>query len=170
MATLRFTGTNNLDLGTGPMAITFNPGNAPETNPGATNSTGTTSTFNVAAGTLTIGGPVSGPEVTIVKTGAGKLVFTGAVTHSQTTIIHNGELVTSGSLGTINQNIQISPYLTDNGSFTVNGGTVTAGQISISGNSGNALTNGAGTGPATMTINGGTVTAGTWFTVGGGQQ
>ncbi len=163
-----FTGSNNLNLGTGPMAITFNPGNAPEANPGATNSTGTTSTFNVAAGTLTIGGTVNGPGVSIVKTGGGKLVFTGAVNHSQTTIIHNGELVTSGSLGTINQNIQISPYSTDNGSFTVNGGTVTAAQISISGNAGNALTNGAGSGPATMTINGGTVTTGTWFTVGGG--
>jgi fibronectin-binding autotransporter adhesin len=161
-----FAGTNNLNLGTAPVAITFNPSNAadPITQ---TNSAGTTSTVNVAASTLTVGGPVTGPGVSLVKTGAGKLVLNGPATYSQTTIIHSGELVTAGNLGTINQDIQVSPGLTDNGVFTVSGGTVNAQRIIISGNSGNG---GAGSGTATMNITGGVVNSGQWFTVGSGNN
>ena len=167
-----FTGTKDLNLGNGAVTINYNSGNAAEpgdtstTSP--TNSAGTTSTVNVTAGTLTVGGPVSGQLVSLVKRGAGSLVLNGQASYTGTTIIHSGELKTSGGLGTTLQDIQISPDTNDSGTFTVTSGTVNASRIIISGNDNNSLIGGAGPGPGTMNMTAGTVNVRQWFTVGSG--
>ncbi len=159
-----FTGTSDLNLGTGPVVVTIHPNNTPD--PAST--AGVSSRVNVAAGTLTVGGPIAGNgTVALVKDGAGKLVLNGLASYNQRTIIHNGELVTSGGLGTINQQILISPIAGDNGTFTVSGGTVNTTQIKVSGSS-NDTPIGANWSPGTMNVTGGSINVLQWLTVGAG--
>ncbi len=157
---INFTGSNNLNLGTGAVKINVNSNNTAEnaTTGTVVNGVATASTVNVVAKTLTIGGPISGPGVSLVKQGAGTLVLNGPATYSQQTVIHNGELQTSGGLGTISQNIQISPLGSagDSGTFTVLGGTVNANIIDIAGSTVGLQYAGSGT----MNINAGTVNVG----------
>ncbi|HZZ26917.1 MAG TPA: autotransporter-associated beta strand repeat-containing protein [Pirellulales bacterium] len=157
---INFTGSNNLNMGTGAVKININSNNTTEnaTTGTVTGGVPTASTVNVAAKTLTIGGPISGPGVSLVKQGAGTLVLNGAATYSQQTIVHAGELQTAGGLGTINQNIQISPLGSagDNGTFTVLNGTVNANIIYIAGSSVGTQFAGSGT----MNIDAGVVNTG----------
>ncbi len=68
-----FTGTNNLDLGTGAVALTANP------------------TVTTTGGMLTVGGIISGAH-SLTKAGAGALILSGANTYSTGTTLSAGTL------------------------------------------------------------------------------
>jgi autotransporter-associated beta strand protein len=74
---LTFTGTNDLNLGIGTIAMPFG------------------SAVTTTAGNLTIGGIVSGPGSTLTKKGAGTLTLNGANTHSGGTTIEAGTVAST---------------------------------------------------------------------------
>jgi len=157
-----FTGTNDLDLGTG--AVSMNASRS----------------LTVTAGNLTVGGVVSGSGYSLTKAGAGTLVLSGNNTYSGGTTISAGTLQigsggTSGSLATsisnnatlvfnrsnsltVSDAISGSGVLVQNGSglltlsvnntytggTTLNAGTLNIGAANALGSSGN-ITFGGGT-------------------------
>jgi autotransporter-associated beta strand protein len=99
-ASFTFTGTNNLNLGTGAVTLTANP------------------TVTTTGGILTFGGIVSGTH-SLTKAGAGELVLTGASTYSTGTTINAGTLSFGNtSLGTGNITFGGSSTLQWNGANT----------------------------------------------------
>lgn len=102
-----FSGTQNLNLGTGTVSL----GTA----------AGTSRTITTNANTLTIGGVISNGTTanSLVKTGAGTLALTGANTYSDSTTISGGTLTAAASSGSA---------LGSTSSITVNsGGTLLLG-------------------------------------------
>ncbi|MGN6370263.1 MAG: autotransporter-associated beta strand repeat-containing protein, partial [Phycisphaerae bacterium] len=147
---LTFNGSNDLNLGTGALALT-----------GAR-------TFNMnGTANLTIGGNITG-NFGITVQGTGNLVLTGTNTNVGSTIIHSGTLTiaggTTGILSTAaTSDIQISPGGSDTGTLQVTGGVLNANRVIIGGDSGNTA---GGFGKLVQT--GGTINSQQWFTVGSG--
>ena len=113
-----FTGTNDLNLGTGAATLATN------------------TTLNTTASTLTIGGAIGGGAFNIIKSGAGSLVLSGASTYNGSTTVSAGRLVagtdslasTNGAFGNAAGNIVLgdgstaagdAPSLLINGAYTV---------------------------------------------------
>src|SRR4029077_17403213 len=173
-----FTGTKNLNLGTG--AVTMNASRI----------------VTVSGGTLTVGGPISGATFGITKAGTGTLILNGVVgtnsgavtmnsnsgtrtlagnnTYTGGTTLNGGSTLNINAAGTSSTNSAIGT-----GTLTINGGTIdnTSGSaITLATNNAQAW-NGdftfagsnnlnLGTGAVTMnasrtiTVNGGTLTVG----------
>ena len=91
-----FTGTNDLNLGTGNVSMSANR------------------QVTVNGGTLTVGGKISGNTFSLTKSGAGALTLSGANTFTGGTTLSAGNLNinNSSALGTVA------------GTFTINGGTI----------------------------------------------
>ena len=147
---LTFTGTSDLNLGTG--AVTMNAGTNP-TNPGRI-----TITTNTTGSTLTVGGPVTA-VIGLTKTGPGILNFAGVGLLRDKATVAQGVLKIGG--GTMTFSSGTAPSLAaglnanDNTSIIVNSGTLTtASEIWLGSN-----TNTYGS----LTVNGGTVNVGSWL-------
>ncbi len=144
-----FTGTKDLNLGTGAVAMSGNR------------------TITVNAGTLTVGGAISGTGVGIIKVGPGTLALSGTNTFNGGAIVNAGTVsVTGGSTGTLGADIQISPNATDSGTVTISAGTLNANRVIIGGASANNTTPASGT----VIQSGGTINSQQWFTVGSGNN
>jgi autotransporter-associated beta strand protein len=93
-----FTGTNNLNLGTGAVAM-----NASRT-------------VTVNAGNLTVGGSISGSGFGLTKNGSGTLVLSGSNSYTGNTTINSGT-VTAAAAGAVGNSSQI--IVKNGGSFLV---------------------------------------------------
>jgi autotransporter-associated beta strand protein len=93
-----FTGTNNLNLGTGAVAM-----NASRT-------------VTVNAGNLTVGGSISGSGFGLTKNGSGTLVLSGSNSYTGNTTINSGTL-TAAAAGAVGNSSQI--IVKNGGSFLV---------------------------------------------------
>jgi fibronectin-binding autotransporter adhesin len=89
-----FLGTQNLDLGNGAITLSSSP------------------TVNVAGGTLSVEGSISGSNQTLTKSGAGTLVLAGANTFSGGTTLSGGVLDVN------------NPAALGSGTLTITGGTL----------------------------------------------
>ena len=122
--TFTIKGTNNLNLGTGAVALT------------------NTTTVTTTAGTFTVGGIISGAK-SLTKSGAGTLVLGGNNTYSLGTIISAGTLLVNNAAGSG----------TGTGAVTVSNGATLSGTGGVSSavtvNSGGTFTPGSG-GPSTF--------------------
>ena len=147
---LTFAGTNDLNLGTGPVVLTA-----------ARN-------FNVnGSANLTIGGAISG-NFGINAQGTGRLVLTGSNTYNGQTSVASGTLeIAGGTTGVLSTNdandVQVSPGVNDSGTLVVSGGVLNANRVIVGGNAGNTA---GGNGKLMQT--GGTINSQEWFTVGSG--
>ncbi|MDQ6626489.1 MAG: autotransporter-associated beta strand repeat-containing protein, partial [Verrucomicrobiota bacterium] len=116
-----FTGTKDLDLGTG--AVTLNAAR----------------TVTVNGGTLTVGGGITGAAFGITKAGAGSLVLNGAIGTTSGTVIDNAGTLTLGGNNTYSGGTTLASGATLNinaagtaatnsaigtGKLTVNGGII----------------------------------------------
>jgi autotransporter-associated beta strand protein len=83
-AIINFTGTNDLNLGTGAVTLV-----------------GSTATFRVNGGTLTLGGNIGQDAAGrgLTKSGAGTLVLNGTHSYTGTTTVNGGVLRVNGALG-----------------------------------------------------------------------
>ncbi len=171
-----FTGTNDLNLGTG--AVTMSASRIVTTN---------------GTATLTVGSPIGGTGG-LTKAGTGTLALAGANTYNGRTTISQGVLDVTGSITTATNlagaTVIVGNTVSQNAVMKISGGSVTAntsdGQFtssllvgsvagaagSIKLSSGSLTTNqqfglGAGTGAySALTQTGGTITSGSWFVVG----
>jgi autotransporter-associated beta strand protein len=151
-ADINFTGSNDLNLGSG--AVTMS---------------GSRIVTVGGTATLTVGGGISGNAMGVTKQGTGTLALSGSNTYTGTTIIDAGNVtIAGGTTGTLGADVQISPNPGDAGSVTVNAGaTLNANRVIIGGASSN------GTLPnltASVVQNGGTINSAQWFTVGSGSN
>ncbi len=122
--TLTFVGTNDLNLGTSAITLANN------------------STLTTTAGTLTVGGVISGVN-SLTKAGNGSLVLSGASTYGGTTTVSAGNLIvagaapsgSAGALGNAISAVVLGDAATTTGNFSASlltGGAVTvARQVSI---------------------------------------
>ena len=101
-----FTGTNDLNLGTG--AVTMS----------------SSRTVTVASNTLTVGGVISGSGYSLTKAGTGMLVLTGSDTYSGGTVVSSGNLRVNGSLSS-------STSVSDSSAATLSG-TGSVGNVTVS--------------------------------------
>ena len=154
---VNFTASNDLNLGSGPVAIN-NPGNG--TLAGAT-------TLNIPAKTLTINGLISNATNNgINKLGAGNVSFGGGGTFTNTSYIRNGKMIVTG--GTLNFNGPVQtgtvPFFTSL-NVAYDPGTqahifVTGGTLATTGEMWFGSQNGT---YGSMTVTGGTVSTGSWL-------
>jgi autotransporter-associated beta strand protein len=130
-----FTGTNNLNFGTGAVVISNDP------------------TITTTASTLTIGGAITPSTVSLTKAGAGTLAFgTNAVSLNNLTI-------STGTLTSTSGTLTLAGNFSNSGTYTNNAGTVVfSGASSILGTStttfNNLQLNGSTTITTTPIING----------------
>lgn len=167
-----FSGTNNLNLGTGAVALTADR------------------TVTTNGKTLTVGGVISGATFGITKAGPGELVLTGANSYTGATNVSGGTLTVTGALNAPNTaNIgQITVgSSSENAVLKIQGGTVnatkTAAPSIVAGNASGGtgvilMDGGTLTAPGEiwvgsaagayggMTLSAGTVTSGSWLPVG----
>ena len=104
-----FTGTQNLNLGTGAVSL----GTA----------AGTSRTVTTNANSLTIGGVISNGTTanSLIKAGSGTLVLSGANTYSGTTTVNAGSLFVNGSTASASAVTANNSGTTLGGSGTING-------------------------------------------------
>jgi autotransporter-associated beta strand protein len=115
-----FTGTNDLNLGTGAVTMT-----------GSRN-------VAVNGGTLTVGGAIGGSTFSLTKNGGGTLLTTGTNSYTGGTNVNNGTFqVQSGSLSTT-------------GTVNVNGGSTFGGTLRGAGTIGGPVVVNGGTVPGTV--------------------
>ena len=145
-----FTGTNDLNLGTG--AVILNA-NATQANAGF-------ETFTVNAHTLTVGGNINNTGgVGLFKTGAGTLALNGGGSFGGQGTVSQGVLVLGG--GTMNFTKGGAPSLAaglnagDSTAIVVNGGTVNLTSELWLGSNANSF--------GSFRVNGGTVNVGSWL-------
>ncbi|MDB6170915.1 MAG: sorting protein [Chthoniobacteraceae bacterium] len=166
-----FAGSNDLNLGTGPVSLTGNRIIATD-----------------GSAALTVGGVISGIGFGITKAGAGTLVFSGANSYTGATDVSAGTLTVTGAINAANTanvgQVTVGAGF-ENAVMRIAGGTVNASKTAspsvIVGNSGpGALFMESGTlaaaselwvgAPAgaygAMTVNGGSVTVGSWAAIG----
>lgn len=107
---ITFTGTKDLNLGTGAVALG-----------------GTTRTVTVNAGVLTVGGTISNGG--IQKSGAGTVVLTGASDYASGTTVSVGTLLVNnaGGSGTGTGTVSVSGGATLGGAGTISGATTISG-------------------------------------------
>jgi autotransporter-associated beta strand protein len=122
-ANFAFAGTNDLNLGTGTVAL----GNS------------ASRTITLTSGNLTVGGVISGASSSLTKAGAGTLRLTGSNSYSGGTTISAGILEIAGS-GTLNG----AGNIANNGTLLWNSSSTLAFSGVISGSGGITL-NGTGT-------------------------
>jgi fibronectin-binding autotransporter adhesin len=136
-----FIGTANLSMGTGAVAM-----NASRT-------------VTVNGGTLTVGGPISGANFGLTKTGPGTLTLQGLNTYGGTTAVNAGQLTLDYSTNTSN-------VLNSGNAVTLGGGTLfvnaKSGSTSTSSQTLGAVTATAGASSITVNSNSGAMT----FTMG----
>jgi autotransporter-associated beta strand protein len=142
-----FTGSNNLDLGTGAVTLSQAP------------------TITVSANTLTVGGPISG-NFALTKAGAGTLTLGGASTYAGTTTVNAGTLniIGTGSLNASAAKLNINPTTGNNGvvNYTSSGtsvlnaitGATVAGTASAFNQTNGLITITPGTGTGTQSVAG----------------
>ena len=136
----------NADIGntTGSFNLTMNTTSGTISGNGAVSGTGIT-TFNVGSGTGTYSGIIS--NTTLVKSGGGTLILSGANIYTGETTINGGTLALS-STGTLGNTLSL---------LTINGGTLdlqnalTVGSLSMTGSS-PSITN--TTGSSSLTVSG----------------
>lgn len=104
-ADFTFTGTKDLNLGTGAVTLGASP------------------QVTVTASTLTVGGAISGSGYGLTKAGNGTLALTGANTYTGTTTVNAGTLLLAGAshTGGGNYTINSAGTLSGNGSITLAG-------------------------------------------------
>ncbi len=134
-----FTGTQNLNLGTGAVSLSANR------------------TVTTNAAVLTIGGIVSG-AYNLTKAGAGTLTLSGANTYSGGTSTINSGTLQLGANSTLPTTTAVSIANTSGAILDVNGKTQTIGSLAGGGGTGGNVTLGAGT----LTVNGTSPTASTY--------
>ena len=100
-----FTGTQNLNLGTG--ATTLNADR----------------NITITANTLTIGGAIAAPTRSLTKSGAGTLSFGSSAVSLNNLTISAGTLIAPNATGSLS----LAGDFTNNATFTNNSGTVTLG-------------------------------------------
>ncbi|MFM9840873.1 MAG: beta strand repeat-containing protein, partial [Cyclobacteriaceae bacterium] len=144
---LTFTGTRDLNLGTGTVTLSANR------------------QVTTTSGILTIGGTISAASFNLTKAGAGSLIF-GA-----NAVTLNGLSINSGTFTAPSTTLNLSGNFVNGGTFNNNGGTVNfngGSSQSVAGVNYNIVTaSGAGTKNATGNINiGGTFTNASIFDMG----
>jgi autotransporter-associated beta strand protein len=107
-----FTGTNDLNLGTGAVAMN------------------NSRVINVAAGNLTVGGVISGSNRGITKNGNGTLILSGANTYTGTTTVNAGTLEAAHA-GALSSTVQVNGGTLLVRDDAINGMTVTLNSTSI---------------------------------------
>ena len=110
---ITFTGSNDLNLGTGAVTI----------NPNATQAHANQLTVVTAAHTLSVGG-ITGAGVGLYKDGPGTLVINGSGSISGTATVPNGTLQFAGGTTALGGTIRIGPNTTTGGVVKVTGGTL----------------------------------------------
>ncbi|MFN3840833.1 MAG: beta strand repeat-containing protein, partial [Cyclobacteriaceae bacterium] len=95
-----FTGTQNLNLGTGPVTLSSNR------------------QVTVSANTLTVGGTINAPGLNLTKTGVGSLVL------GNNPVTLNSLAINAGSFTSTSGTLTIGGSLTNSGTFNNNNGTV----------------------------------------------
>jgi len=110
---ITFTGSNDLNLGTG--AVTMNNNR----------------NVTVNGGTLTVGGAIgeSGGNRNLTKLGVGTLILNGANTYTGTTAVNEGSLIINGNSSTATGNVTVGVNGTLGGSGTVGGDTTVSGNL-----------------------------------------
>lgn len=153
-ANFTFTGTENLDLGTGAVTMLGNR------------------TVTVENNTLKIGGGISGPGYNLTKQGSGAMILSGVSTYTGTTNIGQGSLTISGtgSLGAGNYSSAIAnsgDFIYESSANQTLSGVISGagGTLTKSGASTLTLLN-ANTYTGSTTISGGTLALGNGATPG----
>ena len=126
-----FTGTNDLNLGNGSVAMSASR------------------TVTVSSGNLTVGGGISGSGLSLTKAGSGRLILNGANTYNESTLVNAGILET-GAADLIHNNSIITVA---SGATLALGGNETVGNINGAGNyaiGSNTLTTGAMNAPTSV--------------------
>jgi fibronectin-binding autotransporter adhesin len=128
-----FTGSSNLDLGTGAVTLSNSP------------------TVTVTAGTLTVDGVIGGLAGQLTKAGAGTLVLTGANNYTGPNVVNAGTLTLSGSgtLGSTGNALAVNNPNTGAGTAVTLNLSTTAGTTTGS-LSGTIQTPSSGTNTATI--------------------
>jgi fibronectin-binding autotransporter adhesin len=137
-ANFTFTGSNDLNMGTGAVTINANR------------------TVTTTAGTLTVGGNISG-GFTLTKAGAGNLVLGGASTYSGVTTVQQGNLIaaanapsgSAGAFGNATSEIVLGVASGNNAAGILTDGAYTIGRIIR-----NATTNATDAGTRVLTLGG----------------
>ena len=124
-ANIAFTGTNDLNLGTGAVAL----GNS------------ASRTVTVNSGNLTVGGVISGTSASLTKEGAGTLTLTGNNTYNGGTTISAGTLELADSTANLVGNISNTGTLliSQTGNLTILGNISNNGALLVTGSGNTSL-------------------------------
>ena len=143
-ANFTFNGPYNLNLGTGAVTLSNNP------------------TLTLAAGTLTVGGPISGAAQSLTIAGPGGLVLGGANSYNSGTFILGGNVTASDNNSPLGSGPVSMVPASGSATLTLTGSAATIGALTMSPTGTAATAYDSGTSAAissvTMTPNNGTAT------------